>query len=56
MNHSFLLPGTAFFCIQDCHSVVAQVEFQGQTLLTIISERKPLIDTSVLHLTAFNVD
>ena len=34
------------FCIKDCQSRIAQVEYQGQTCNTKILERKPLIDTS----------
>ena len=35
-----------FFCVQDCHSRIVQVEYQGQTRSTRILERKPLINTS----------
>ena len=34
------------FCLQDCRSWIAQVEYQGQARNTRILERKPLIDTS----------
>ena len=34
------------FCVQDCRSGIAQVEYQGQTLYTGTLERKPFIDTS----------
>ena len=34
-----------FFCIQDCCSQIAQVEYQGQARNTRILEHKPLIDT-----------
>ena len=34
------------FCVQDCRSQIAQLEYQGQTRNTRILERKPLIDTS----------
>ena len=34
------------FCMQDCRSRIAQVEYQGQAWNTRILERKPLIKTS----------
>ena len=34
------------FCAQDCRSLIAQAEYQGQTRYIRILERKPLIDTS----------
>ena len=34
------------FCLQDCCSLVAQVEYQGHAKLTRIHEGKPLINTS----------
>ena len=34
------------FCLQDCRSLIAQVEHQGRTRNTRIIDRKPLIDTS----------
>ena len=34
------------FCVQDCLSRIAQVEYQGQAQNTRILERKPLINTS----------
>ena len=34
------------FCMQDCRSRIAQVEYQGQALNTRILESKPLIDAS----------
>ena len=40
------------FWVQDCHSQIAQVEYQGQAQNTRILERKPLIDTSY----ACNID
>ena len=33
------------FCVQDCRSQIAQVEYQGQARNTRILERKPMIDT-----------
>ena len=45
-------PATVYFCVQDCFSRIAQVEYQGQTRntrilarYTKILERKPLIGT-----------
>ena len=35
-----------YFCVQDCHARIFQVEYQGQTRNTRIRERKPLIDAS----------
>ena len=32
-----------FFGVQDCHSQIVQVEYQGQTRNTRILERKPLM-------------
>ena len=32
--------------MQDCHSQIAQDEYQGQTQYTIIFEHKPCINTS----------
>ena len=39
------------FCMQNCRSLISQVEHQGQTWYTRILERKPLMDTSfrILH-------
>ena len=34
------------FCMQDCCSQIAQIEYQGQTLETRLLEHKPLINTS----------
>ena len=46
MTPPFSLPATDFFGIQDCSSLILQVEYQGQTRNTRILERKPLINTS----------
>ena len=35
-----------FFCVQDCHSRIFQIGYQGQARKTRILERKPLVDTS----------
>ena len=39
------------FCVQDCQSRIAQVEYQGQTLYTRILNCKPVIDICyrILH-------
>ena len=34
------------FCLQNCGSLIAQVEYQGQASNTRILERKPMIDAS----------
>ena len=51
MTHRISPPATNFLCIQDCHSWIAQVEYQGQTQNTRILKRKPLNDTfhRILH-------
>ena len=39
------LANFACTAMQDCHSLIAQVEYQGQTRYTKILDSKPLIDT-----------
>ena len=41
-----LQPWRPWPCIQDCHSLIVQVEYQGQTWNTKILELKPVIHTS----------
>ena len=45
-DSSYFATCNRFFCVQDCHTWIFQVEYQGQTRNTRILERKPLIDTS----------